>query len=115
MIQYQQNGYTNACYCYTLAQALTKVLNFEVKGYNIEYKLSEGLKIRLNPKIGAYFKKCGKTEVYPDYNNKLKKIQSLMERTGIYTEIDSTEIYVTIPDNMRDSVLLLLQLMKSDN
>jgi len=104
MIQYQQNAYTNSCYCYSLTQALTKVLNFEVKGYNIEYKLSEGLKIRLNPIIGAF-----------DYNNKLKKIQLLMERTGIYTEINSTEIYVTIPDNMRDSVLLLLQLMKSDN
>ena len=104
MIKYPQNAYTNSCYCYSLAQALTKVLNFEVKGYNIEYKLSEGLKIRLNPIIGAF-----------DYNNKLKKIQSLMERTGIYTEIDSTEIYVTIPDNMRDSVLLLLQLMKSTN
>jgi DUF438 domain-containing protein len=79
-------------------------LDFEVRGYSIEYKLSEGLKIRLHPKVGAF-----------DYNNKLKKIQSLMERTGIYTETDSTEIYVTIPDNMRDSVLLLLQLMKSTN
>lgn len=104
MIQYQQNGYTNTCYCYSLAQALTKILDFEVRGYSIEYKLSEGLKIRLHPKVGAF-----------DYNNKLKKIQSLMERTGIYTEIDSTEIYVTIPDNMRDSVILLLQLMKSGN
>ena len=104
MFTYPQNGYTNTCYCYSLAQALTKVLDFEVRGYSIEYKLSEGLKIRLHPKIGAF-----------DYNNKLKKIQSLMERTGIYTEITSTEIYVTIPDHMRDSVLLLLQLMKSNN
>lgn len=104
MFTYPQNGYTNNWYCYSLAQALTKALDFEVKGYSIEYKLSEGLKIRLNPIIGAF-----------DYNNKLKKIQSLMERTGIYTETDSTEIYVTIPDHMRDSVLLLLQLMKSNN
>jgi len=102
MFTYPQNAYTDGWYCYSLAQALTNTLDFEVRGYSIEYKISEGLKIRLNPTIGAF-----------DYNNKLKKIQSLMESTGIYTEVDSKEIYVTIPDNMRESVLLLLQLKKS--
>lgn len=101
IFSYPYTSYPNQCYCWTLAKTITKILGFNVRGYTIDYKTSEGLKIRLNPELGTYM-----------INDKIKEIQLLMESTGLYTVTEQEGVYVTVPDNMRDTVLLLLELRK---